>query len=67
MLPSESRKHGNVFDQEVGVNDLLDISPNPPLPKPVRMGIFCDSLSGNLGLFPTFHVTGLIPGNGQGL
>lgn len=49
------------------MNDLLDISPNPPLPKPLRMGIFCDRLSGNLGLFPTFHVTGLSPGNGQGL
>lgn len=47
------------------MNDLLDISPNPPLPKPLRVGIFCDRLSGKLGLFPTFHVTGLIPGNGS--
>lgn len=61
-----------------GGDDLLDIGPNPPTPDPPfspcphpphtpRKGIFCDSLSGNLGPFPTFYVSGLIPGNTQGL
>lgn len=47
--------------------DFLDIGPNHALLQPLRVGIFCDRLSGILGLFPTFHVAGLVPGNGQGL
>ena len=48
-------------------NDLLDIGPNPPLPSTPRKEIFRDSLSKNLGPFLTFYVSGLIPGNTQGL
>lgn len=65
---------GNVFRQDgggvaEGGNDLLDIGPNPPLPTPTppRKEISRDSLSRNLGPFPTFYVSGLIPGNTQGL
>lgn len=74
-LVLESRaSRGNVFYQEGG-NDLLDIGPNPPLSSlplptpstPPRKEIFRDSLSRNLGPFPTFYVFGLIPGNTQGL
>lgn len=42
-------------------------SPSPRLPPPPRKEIFRDSLSRNLGPFPTFYVFGLIPGNTQGL
>lgn len=44
-------------------------SPTPCLPPspPPRKEIFRDSLSRNLGPFPTFYVLGLIPGNTQGL
>ena len=54
----------------MGGNDLLDVGPNPPLPTSpptLRKEIFHDSLSRILGLFPTFYVAGLIPGNTQGL
>lgn len=50
-----------------GGDDLLDTGPNPPLSSPPGKEIFHDSLSGNLGPFPTFYVSGLIPGNTQGL
>lgn len=48
-------------------NDLPDVGPNPPLPNTPRKEIFRDRLSKNLGPFLSFYVSGLIPGNTQGL
>lgn len=46
-----------------GGTDLFDIGPNSPQ---TRREFFCDSLSRDLGPFPTFHVSGLIPGKATG-
>lgn len=47
---------------------LVLILPSPTrAPHPPKKEIFRDSLSRNLGPFPTFYVFGLIPGNTQGL
>ena len=69
----ESRASMEMCFTRMGGNDLLDVGPNPPLPShpscppTLRKEIFHDSLSRILGLFPTFYVAGLIPGNTQGL